>query len=335
MKIIILGGTGLLGSAAAKLMIENGHSVSSISLPPVPENLDIPKQMKVILNNYMTMSDKEIEKVFMGYDAFVFAAGVDERVEFEAPVYDAYVKYNIEPLSRMLKIAKKVGIRHAVILGSYFSYFAKTWTHLKLEKHHPYIRSRIEQERVALAFADEKFFVNVLELPYIFGVQNGRKPVWTIFVKQFEKPKTILFPKGGTAMVTVNQVAHAIYHSILFGDMKKCYPIGYFNMDWKQLIHRVLIAMDMPNKKVITVPKALAYIGFARLKSQYRKKGIEPGLHPTQFLKIMSRKTYIEPELSKDLQLPHDDINQAIDDSISYAYKVFKNEFNVLEMKVK
>ena len=34
-----------------------------------------------------------------GMDAFVYAAGVDERVEFPAPVYDAYKKYNIDPRS--------------------------------------------------------------------------------------------------------------------------------------------------------------------------------------------------------------------------------------------
>lgn len=335
MKIIIVGGTGLLGSAAAKLMIENGHEVEALSLPPIPSELDLPKEMIIHLNNYTTMSDLEIESIFKEKVAFVFAAGVDERVEFEAPVYKAYEMYNIKPLERMLKIAKKVGIKHAVILGSYFSYFAKLWKHMDLEKHHPYIRSRLEQERVSLSFADENFYVNVLELPYIFGIQKGRKPVWSIFIEQFEKPKTILFPKGGTSMVTVHQVAHAIYHSLLYGEMKKCYPIGYFNMKWKVLIKKVLNAMEMPNKKVITVPNFLALIGFVRLNKEYKKKGIEPGLSPIQFLKLMSKKTFISSDLSHQLKLPNDDINQAIFDSISYAYQIHQTNLDVLEMKAK
>ncbi|MBU1143871.1 MAG: NAD(P)-dependent oxidoreductase [Firmicutes bacterium] len=335
MKIIIVGGTGLLGSAAAKLMIENGHTVEAISLPPIPEELELPKEMTIYLNNYIEMSDLEIEEIFRGKDAFVFAAGVDERVEFEAPVYEAYETYNIKPLSRMLSIAKKVGIKHAVVLGSYFSHFAKIWKKMELEKHHPYIRSRLEQERVSLSFADENFYVNVLELPYIFGIQKGRKPVWSIFINQFEKPRIVLFPKGGTSMVTVNQVAHAIYHSILYGEQSKCYPIGYFNMEWKSLIKKVLFAMEMPNKKVINVPNILALIGFIRLNKEYKKKGIEPGLNPTQFLKLMSRKTFISPVLSDQLRLPNDDIDQAIFESISYAYRIHKMHLSVVEMKAK
>lgn len=33
---------------------------------------------------------KSLEKAMTGMDAFVYAAGVDERVEFPHPVYDAY-----------------------------------------------------------------------------------------------------------------------------------------------------------------------------------------------------------------------------------------------------
>ena len=35
MKVFIIGGTGLLGSEAAKVLIERGHEVTAIALPPV------------------------------------------------------------------------------------------------------------------------------------------------------------------------------------------------------------------------------------------------------------------------------------------------------------
>ena len=37
MKVFMIGGTGLLGSAAAQLFIDKGHSVKTLSLPPLPE----------------------------------------------------------------------------------------------------------------------------------------------------------------------------------------------------------------------------------------------------------------------------------------------------------
>ena len=37
MNVLIFGGTGLLGSAAAQIFIDRGHHVKTIALPPLPE----------------------------------------------------------------------------------------------------------------------------------------------------------------------------------------------------------------------------------------------------------------------------------------------------------
>ena len=62
--------------------------------------------------------------------------------------------------------------------GSFFSYFAKEWPQMRLTEYHPYRRSRIDQEKMAPSYARPDFDVAILELPYIFGTQPGRKPVW-------------------------------------------------------------------------------------------------------------------------------------------------------------
>lgn len=48
----------------------------------------------------------------------------------------------------------------------------------------------------------------------------------------------------------------------------------------------------------------------------------------------MTTKTYIDPSLTKDLQLPDADIDQAINESISYAYEIYKKQLEVTDMKV-
>ncbi len=189
MKVFMIGGTGLLGSQAAKELIERGHDVLSIALPPLPAGAVLPPAMQVEYGNYLEMSDEEIEGYMKGCEGFVFAAGVDERVEGPAPIYNLYKKYNIDPIKRLLAIAKKCGVKHVAICGSYFSYFAKKYPELELTKWHPYIRSRIDQEEVALSFADDNFNVAILELPYIFGTQPGRKPVWMFMAEQIQDSK--------------------------------------------------------------------------------------------------------------------------------------------------
>ena len=185
----MIGGTGLLGSEAAKQLIERGHEVTSIALPPLPAGAVLPPEMKIEYGNYLEMTDDEIRAHFKGCEGFVFAAGVDERVEGPSPIYNLYKKYNIDPVKRLLKLAKECGVKHSVILGSYFSYFAKTHPEWKLTKYHPYIRSRIDQEETAMSFAGNGFDVAVLELPYIFGTQPGRKPVWVFLVENIRSPR--------------------------------------------------------------------------------------------------------------------------------------------------
>jgi nucleoside-diphosphate-sugar epimerase len=332
MNILIAGGTGLLGSKAADIMLGEGHNVHAIALPPVPSTLNLPKNIVIHLLDFNTMSDENCDLIMKGMDAFVFAAGVDERIEFVAPVMDAYERYNIQPLIKLLSSAKRMGVQKAVILGSYFAHFAKIWPHLNLENHHPYIKSRIRQEEVAFSFADEKFHVNVLELPYIFGPQEGRKPVWSTFIDRFEKPRTIFFPKGGTTMMTTRQVGYAIYHCILYGRQKTAYPLGYVNMTWKKLIPLVLEGMNM-EKPVMTIPNWMTHLAFLMMKKGYEQKGIEPGLNPRYFAKLMTSYAYIDPTLSDDLRIPDDDIKQAILASISYAYRIKHEHLDVLDMK--
>ena len=113
MNVFMIGGTGLLGSAAAAELIARGHQVKSIALPPLPEGAPIPEEMEIVLGNYLTMSDDELREKMAGCDCFIFAAGVDERVEFPAPVYAAYEKYNIRPVKRLLGIAKACGVKNS------------------------------------------------------------------------------------------------------------------------------------------------------------------------------------------------------------------------------
>ena len=125
MKVFLVGGTGLLGAEAARIFVERGHEVTAVALPPIPKGAFIPQEMKLTLGDVNKMSDEEVNKLLKGCDTFVFASGIDERVECPPPVYDWYDKYNVKPLERLIPLAKKAGVKKAVILGSYFSMLNK------------------------------------------------------------------------------------------------------------------------------------------------------------------------------------------------------------------
>lgn len=335
MKIFIVGGTGLLGAAAASELINRGHKVVSIALPPLPKGADIPKEMELHFGNILDMSDEEISKIMQGCEGFVFAAGVDERVEFPPPVYDAYYKYNIAPLLRLLPLAKKCGVKKSVIMGSYFSYFARTMPELKLYDTHPYIRSRIDQENKALAFSDKQMEVMILELPYIFGAQRGRRPVWMLFIDLLmPMKKTVYFPKGGTTMVTVRQVAQAVAGAIEKGKGGTCYPVGWYNKTWKELLTVINKYMGFPDKKIVTIPTWMYKLASYGMAKKYKKIGIQPGLNPVKFVKLMTTNAFIDKDIiSNQLGVEADDIDAAIGDSILYCMEIVRQNEKVVEMK--
>ncbi len=336
MKIFMIGGTGLLGSAAAAEMIRRGHEVLTLSLPPLPEGALLPPKMKIEFGNYLELSDEEIRAYMKGCEGFVFAAGVDERVEGPPPIYNLFEKYNITPLKRLLTIAKECGVKHTVICGSYFSYFAKKRPELELGRYHPYIRSRLDQETMALSFVDDNFDVAILELPYIFGAQPGRKPVWVFLVEMIRNMKGMtMFPKGGTTMVTVRQVAQSAAGALELTKGGVCYPIGWFNMTWREFLTAVHKYMGTPNRKILTVPRALFDIGVKQVHKKQQAKGIEGGLDMTHFCDIQCSEIFIDKsEGCIPLGVTDDNIDKAIGESIGLSVEILDGKKkNLVEMK--
>ncbi len=335
MRVFIIGGTGLLGSEGAKELLRRGHEVFSISLPPIPKGSDLPAEMKLSLGNYMELTDEEIRSNMEGCEGFVFAAGVDERVESPAPVYDMFYKYNIQPLERLLKIAKEVGVKHTVILGSYFAYFNRVWKDQKMYDNHPYIRSRVDQANMALGFADDNMAVSVLELPYIFGAQPGRKPVWVFLVEQIRKMKgPTFYPRGGTTMVTVKQAGQCIAGALERGRGGKNYPVGYYNLTWKEMLKIMHKHMNVPDKKIITIPTFLYRLTMISMVKENKRKGTEPGLDAMGLVKIMTSKAFIDKKtIVEELGVEPDDIDKAIGESIKLCLDILDGNQQIIDMK--
>lgn len=335
MKIFMIGGTGLLGSEAARIMIENGHEVTAIALPPLPQGAVLPETMKIEFGNYMEMSDDAIRDHFKGMDAFVFAAGVDERIEGPAPIYDMFKKYNIDPVARLLSIAKEEGLKHAVILGSYFTYIDRVRPEEKLYEKHPYIRSRVDQQNVALSFADDSFDVSVVELPYIFGTQPGRKPVWMFLVENIKRmPGTTYYPIGGTAMVTVRQVGQAIYGALIKNKGGNKYPIGYYNLSWNEMLEVVHETMGLNDQKIVNLQKEQFKQGLAARIAHDIEKGVEPGLNMEYFADLQCSEMFIDKsEVSEFLGVEPDDIKAAIKESIQLCLDIMDEKVDAIGMK--
>ncbi len=345
MKVLMIGGTGLLGSSAAKIFVDRGNEIKTLALPPLPEGAPLPEEMEIVFQDANKLSDDEVRELMKGYDVFVFATGVDERVEFPAPVYDAYYKYNIAPVERFLPLAKEAGIKAAVVCGSYFAWLAKERPDMKLCDKHPYIRSRIEQEKICEKYADKNFSVGVLELPYIFGTQPGRKPVWVILIEQlqrFEKLPFTMYPKGGTAMLTVRQVGEAMVgaaEQMLAAAEKgegkfRAYGISCYNYTWQKFLKIVYRAMDgIEDRTIIDIPKWSFQAFGLVMRRDYANRGVDSGIDPVGLADMMSMNFFIPTDDCKELGCTPDDIEKAIFDSIKLSKDAYEGKQQLVEMK--
>lgn len=347
MKVFLVGGTGLLGEKAANILISRGHEVVAVALPPIPVGAPIPKEMDLTLCDVNYTSDEKVLKMMKGCDCFIFASGIDERVECPAPVYDWYDKYNIKPLERLIPLAKQSGIKKAVVLGSYFSMLDKEEYGYKakmpkgLKERNPYIRARLHQEEVVKSFVDDTFDAAVLELPYIFGTQPGRKPVWTVLIEQIagmDKLSFTMYPSGGTAMLTVRQVGEAIAGAAekLGNEFKGFYawPIAMYNQTWKQFLKIVYNARGMgANRKIVSVPAWMMKMGLGKVIKEYKEKGIESGLDVKYLPYIMNLNLFINNKYAKALGVQEDDMEAAIFDSIKVSVASYKGEVELVGMK--
>ncbi len=303
-KVIIAGGTGFLGYPSAEQFLKEGIAVDIIALAGEMKDLGfVDKRIGITLCDLFSASDKELETLFSGkgYDALVYALGPDDRYTPPAPAYDFFHERLVEACKRVVASAKKCGIKHATILSSYFAHFNRKYKG-KLEKHHAYIRCRAEQQSELLTLADDDFSVNFLELPYIFGIAEGRTPIWKdSFLSHFDGFKKVYFPSGGsTAIISRDGVAEAVVACTLAGENKKCYPIATGNISFKELLALMLKAMG-DQRKVVMLPAFLCALGTHGMVKKQRASNKEPGLYyPKVMTQILSKNFTIDPEESKN-----------------------------------
>ena len=319
MKVCIVGGTGLIGYHSALAFLKKGHEVTAMALPDITLGDWFPQETDVRYGNVFEMGDAELKDVFEGYDAMVYAVGPDDRYRPKSDAYTFFHERLVEACGRVISMAREAGVKRAVILNSYFAYFARVYPEWHLMEHHPYIRCRVEQAEHAIAEGGGQMDVMILELPYIFGTMPERKPLWDdVLIQRFARSKTAFFPKGGTTMITVEHVAEAVVGAVEHGEHGKRYPIGDVNMPWDTMIRIMLDAMGMEQKKIVTVPDFLAILAGKWMKRKERREGYDSGLDLAHLFKdIQCRYTYFDPsESSEALRYNRGGVEEAIVETV-------------------
>lgn len=316
-KIFVLGGTGFLGYYTTKELLSRGYEVKTMALPPLPTKDLLPEEVECTLGNINELTDDEIKHLLNDCDGFIYAAGADERVVPKKPALKFFYEANVLPTQRLAHLAKEAGVKKFVVFGSYFSEFAERWPQYEL-KNQGYPNTRLLQEQVAFAEGEGSMDVMSLRLPYIFGTMPGREPLWKMFTDQIKGQPVFPAPEGGTAMVTVEQVAEAAVGALEHGKHRHTYAISALNMKFQVFYEMMADALGQAETTQIpTLPYAQMEENFKGIDQHAEENGLEHGIHMTISGKLQGENLYIDPKDTAVLGIKEHDVIASIKETLA------------------
>ncbi|HET9168722.1 MAG TPA: NAD-dependent epimerase/dehydratase family protein, partial [Actinospica sp.] len=311
MRILVIGGTGLLGQHIGAELEERGHTVHAMARREVPGRT-------VVLGDAQRMSVDEWSRALEGFDAVVFAAGVDDRKAPRAPAEPHFHEGNVEPVRRLLDAARATGCGRAVVCGSYFATLNQTHPEWLLADRHPYIRSRVRQAQLAQERTEIEPSVAVLEIPFVFGSAPGRRPLWAPVVPWLGSRLPLLAPRGGTAVTTATTVAESAAGA-LEGSVGGRIPIADANLTWHDLFGRLASAAGRrPERAAVRrLPSSVLRTAIHGAGLRYRLTGHEPGLNSTWLADLLLSELFVDTSACRErLGVEGGDLDRAFHDTI-------------------
>lgn len=313
-RVVVVGGSGFLGQHIVTALAERGYEPVILSRHPTSGRASL-------VGDAVTMSDADWTDALTAgctrTEAVVFAAGTNGSHAPPAPAKDFFDRGNVEPVRRMVKAARAAGCRQVVLCGSYFVSIARAHPELALTEQHPYIESRRAQSDAALQAAGPGFDVAALELPYVLGRTEGRAAALAPLAPWLRSRWPLFAPPGGTAVVTVDQVAQAVCEAVQ-RNVTGRFPIAEANLTWAELLTRLAQATGRSPVRVHTLPPRLlgAVLGLAALRYRVTKR--EPGLNPARMTALLTREAYLDPDLCRaELGVTPGGLEQSLRDTIS------------------
>lgn len=244
MKVLIVGGTGLIGGDIALHLHKSGHQVTLMSRQPtaVPKLAAMPFLQGDYIND--DMSDGRLQ----GFDWLVFSAAADIRnvpQDGSVTLEEFYTKANDEAVPRFFKAARQAGISRAVMIGTFYPQVAPQQVGVC-----PYVTSRHNTDEKVRSMSSEQFTVCSLNAPFVLGRIEGLDVPYISALMDYARgniPGLPLFaPRGGTNHISSRSLAQAALNALEKGESGKAYLIGDENFSWKDYLQLWCDAVGNP-----------------------------------------------------------------------------------------
>jgi dihydroflavonol-4-reductase len=230
MKILVVGGTGLIGGHAALYLASQGHSVS-IAGRRLSTSTAL-SSLQTILGDYLT--DDFSAQTLSGFDALVFAAGNDIRhIPPGTDEAQHWQRANVEGVPGFFRRARDAGIRRAVLIGSFYPQAAP-----HLVSTSSYVRGRLLADEGARALSTADFHVCSLNAPFVTGTVPDLVVPAVAAHAQYALgliPQVPPFAMPGAVnFMSTTSLSEAVLGALLRGEPGKAYLVGDENLSFAE-----------------------------------------------------------------------------------------------------
>ncbi|GIL01360.1 MAG: hypothetical protein BroJett030_12590 [Alphaproteobacteria bacterium] len=243
MKILIVGGTGMIGGHAAVMLAAEGHEVVIGSRRPAAAATPMAR-FPALLGDYSRghFTPRQLE----GFDAIVFAAGNDIRHLRGGDDADAFWRaMQIEGVPAFAARARQAGVGRLVQLGSYYHHVMP-----ELAATNAYVRARQLADEGTRALADASFNVSTLNPPSIVGAVPGvparRYEGLTAWARGARPDIACFAPAGGTNYMSVSSLCEAIVGALARAEAGRAYLVGDQNLRFREFFQLFFDAVGNP-----------------------------------------------------------------------------------------
>ncbi|WP_224763615.1 NAD(P)-dependent oxidoreductase [Salinibacterium sp. ZJ70] len=233
---LVVGGTGMVGSAIARHLHEAGRDV--VIMARRPEGPDDPRavaRLKRIVGDYL--SPQAIGDQLDGIDSVVFAAGHDIRhVPADVDTLELWERVQGAAVPAFARVARDAGVSRFVQIGSYYHQARP-----ELRKLVPYVEGRARADERTRELSTDRFAAITLNPPSIVGVVPGRAArrfARLISALRGEGGASVVAPPGGTNYMTADAVAQATLGALEQGESGRAYLIGDENLTYREYFQR-------------------------------------------------------------------------------------------------
>ena len=249
-RVLVVGGTGLLGSAVAAHLAERGDAVTVMSRREAGDG--DPAAVSGLPRLVADYAAEDLdERRLQGFDAVVFAAGADIRhLPAGADEDGFWRKAQIEGVPRFAAKAAAAGVGRLVQLGSYYHQLHPEWA-----SSLAYVAARKAADERTRALTRDGFAAITLNPPSIVGALPGRSlRGWARMIAwvrgELAQPE-LFAPPGGTNYMSLRSLVQAVAGALTRGEPGHAYLIGDVNLSYRDYFQ--LLADAAGSSRVIPV----------------------------------------------------------------------------------